>query len=654
MSTSRLIQKRSKSVACRRCHSRKVKCSGERPCSICRDAGLDSECVYPARDRQVKISQRSLDALIAENSRLRNVGGTEEASSSPLPSNTIDGSDTVHNPLFDERPWFHTVSSSDIPIHIGEAADAAFATRFRQTLGTGYTDHLPRMSYIPDAPLMILPESRYGWPTPARARFLVKVAFSTICRYYHIIRKSVVLKSLDAAISSGGNGDRLVIGKLLALFALGEVYSAKFASHHMAFPGMAYYTHAGRLVGEPMERPQLDAVEVTLLLAVYSFSLNRRHSAYIFASSAIRLSLIMGLQLDISDQQYRDFPAREHRVRLWWTAYIIDRTCTSKIGLPVSIADDDIQVDPPSVEGADRLDPEDFEDSEYELCSVTLSKIAAMSTEQIYSRRVHQKPFSQRVQAILKDLNRWMDELPAKYHLKTNGSSSLQEVHITYLHLRFNQAIILATRPLLLHVLSIHRQAWTDNNEPRTLVSETARILAETCIQCARHSYQIVTDTWVHGTFATFNYFHTQFLFSSATVLAISSLLSSTESENDNNKYDSAVELLRQLDQSGSFVAKEFCEHIDAMQKSMAAVYNGATTRTITSSRLGADQGVATSFPTNGPTAGMALAEPSFRDFLAETDLDIQGFDDSIFDESHALYWPRIEDAISAIASSSG
>ncbi|KAH7084255.1 hypothetical protein FB567DRAFT_78249 [Paraphoma chrysanthemicola] len=58
MSASRLIQRRGKSVACRRCHSRKVKCSAEQPCSNCRDAGLNVECVYPARDRQVKISQR--------------------------------------------------------------------------------------------------------------------------------------------------------------------------------------------------------------------------------------------------------------------------------------------------------------------------------------------------------------------------------------------------------------------------------------------------------------------------------------------------------------------------------------------------------------------------------------------------------------------
>jgi len=190
-------------------------------------------------------------------------GGTPSAAVSP---ETANGNDTLENPLFDERPWFHTVSSSNIPIHIGEVADAAFATRFRQTLATVYTTHLPRMSYVPDAPLTTPEASHFRWPTPARARFLVKVAFSTVCRHFHIVRRTVVRDSLDAAINTNGKGDRLVIGKLLALFALGEVYSARAATREAAFPGLVYFTQARSLVSEPMERPQLDSVEVALLL----------------------------------------------------------------------------------------------------------------------------------------------------------------------------------------------------------------------------------------------------------------------------------------------------------------------------------------------------------------------------------------------------
>lgn len=126
------------------------------------------------------------------------------------------------------------------------------------------------MSYVPDAPLAMFSESQYRWPTPARARFLIKVAFSTVCRYFHVVRKSVVQQSLEAAINSNGNGDKLMIGKLMALFALGEVYSARTAAREAIFPGVGYFAQARSLVGELMERPQLDSVEVALLLVSVS------------------------------------------------------------------------------------------------------------------------------------------------------------------------------------------------------------------------------------------------------------------------------------------------------------------------------------------------------------------------------------------------
>ena len=147
----------------------------------------------------------------------------------------------------------------------------------------------------------------------------------------------------------------------------------------------------------------------------------------------------MGMQMNVPEHQFRDRLAREHRVRLWWSAYIFDRTCASKLGLPVSIADEDILLDVPNSEGLNGPASDDFGDSEYELRSIELSRIAAKSTREIYSRRKHRTPFSHRVQAILKDLNQWMDTLPVNFHLKNDGSSSLQRHHIVYLHLRFNQ-----------------------------------------------------------------------------------------------------------------------------------------------------------------------------------------------------------------------
>lgn len=151
-----------------------------------------------------------------------------------------------------------------------------------------------------------------------------------------------------------------------------------------------------------------------------------------------------------------------------------------------------------------------------------------------------------------------------------------------------------------------------------------------------------MTDAWVSGTFATFDYFHTQCLFSAATILAVSSLLRSSQSEGDHHRYDNAVELLRQLDGTGSCVAKEFCGHVDAMQSSIAAVRSDTSIRSVRLNEHDTSQDAAALSHGTGLTAGMALADPSLRNFLAETDLDIQAFDNSLFDDSHMLYWPQM------------
>jgi hypothetical protein len=42
---------------------------------------------------------------------------------------------------------------------------------------------------------------------------------------------------------------------------------------------------------------------------------------------------------------------------------------------------------------------------------------------------------------MLKDLTKWMDDLPVKFHLEDNDTSA--PIHIVYIHLRFNQVCLL-------------------------------------------------------------------------------------------------------------------------------------------------------------------------------------------------------------------
>ncbi|EWZ38918.1 hypothetical protein FOCG_08754 [Fusarium oxysporum f. sp. radicis-lycopersici 26381] len=520
------------------------------------------------------------------------------------------------------------------PVLIGEASDAAFATRFRQAISEPGHSHIPRVNYAPDERLLALSDEDCPWPIPSRARLLVNVALKYVSRNYYIVRKSQILEGLEQTILNPNSADSLLRSKLWVLFAIGEMYSTRTAAKDRNFPGMAYFARATRILRIISERPRIDAIEIRLLLSFYSLALNRRYTAYALAGSSVRLSVVMGLHLNVPESQLRDTGAREHRNRVWWTAYSFDRMWASRLGHPVAIQDDDIEVDLPTDPVLDTPS-DDFADSSYFIAGLRLARLAAKVINAIYTRRPQQKTLSQRVQEALRDLRAFVEELPPHLHIEPTDAPEPSPKPLS-LHLYFNQVAITATRPILLHVLRTHVSAW--DTQPRTepQIPVSAMTLSEACIRCARHSCRLLIDCWIDGSFATFDYFYTQYLFSSATVLAISSLIDGKECRSDKEQFESAAQFLHQLKENGNFAAEEFCRHVDAMKVCMRALEARRGQFVVQDTGLlGLD--------VLNPTAGMALSEPSLQELLSQPVLDLQFIDASMYhDGAQGLYWPDI------------
>jgi hypothetical protein len=156
--------------------------------------------------------------------------------------------------------------STDLPIHIGEAADAAFATRLRQAASNSPVSHLPRVQYVGDDTLRSLAESPPDWPTPSHLRFLVDIALRTIGKSFHMVRRSTVLASIHELLQNPTSCDWLTQSQIWALLAIGEVYSSRSALPNRPFPGTSYWARAMSLLCVPSERPRLQVVETYLLL----------------------------------------------------------------------------------------------------------------------------------------------------------------------------------------------------------------------------------------------------------------------------------------------------------------------------------------------------------------------------------------------------
>lgn len=198
---------------------------------------------------------------------------------------------------------------------------------------------------------------------------------------------------------------------------------------------------------------------------------------------------------------------------------------------------------------------------------------------------------------------------------------------------------MLATRPILLHVLRTRLEAKVKDPSLTFKIPAPADTLSKTCVRCARHSYQLLVESWVDGSFMVFDYFYTQYLFSAMTILAISSLLDHQDSQSDEEQFDLASNLLKQLKDVGNYAAGEFYQHNEAMKELMPAAKQLCRhTHELTSSvfdttdhmtiNLNEDQ--QTTASVLGVTAETALSDPFLVQLLEQPLPDLEFFDASI------------------------
>lgn len=366
--------------------------------------------------------------------------------------------------------------------------------------------------------------------------------------------------------------------------------------------------------------------------------MNRRHTAILLASHALRLCIVLGLHIEIGESQLRDPAMREHRCRLWWTAYRFDRMWASKIGWPSSIPDDSVEISMPSNEGIVDLSPElrkDFGDAEYIVMSVRLARMLNHAVNTLYVRRRQPTSFSERVQVAVRALRDWAGGLPEHLKLDESDSSMSAEGHILYLHLAFNQAVIVITRPILLHLFKHRRPRLGDDAATSQSFSESAMSLTTACIRCARHSMGLLKRAWAEGTFPTFDYFQTQFLFSSSTILALSALLQNQGWRDDREDFLLAGTFLQQLERNGNFGAKEFSTHIEALKTTLHENVDVANDR---------GQMQVTFNGVNSDTALPMPLNPPLQDFLNHPEIDLDFMDTGgTWIDWQDVFWPEME-----------
>lgn len=112
-----------------------------------------------------------------------------------------------------------------------------------------------------------------------------------------------------------------------------------------------------------------------MLQAWASNVLGRIRTAYCYSGIATRIALSLGMHRSAARHTTLSPVERESRRRTWWVLYFFDRFSASKIGQPITVRDEDIDVELPSMDGLTREEMKEFLDPRNLVINIKLARI---------------------------------------------------------------------------------------------------------------------------------------------------------------------------------------------------------------------------------------------------------------------------------------
>ncbi|KAH8595755.1 fungal-specific transcription factor domain-containing protein [Bisporella sp. PMI_857] len=584
-------------IACERCHKNKTKCDGETPCRNCQQSRKRMPCVYPVRDKKIPVPESYIKTLEAENQALKrkqslDISQQSELSdasslnrrpgsgmsyqsshSSPSDRNKRQRVPAHSGQTFNGIPDASANSGANFvsdeisiqPRYSGEASSETFGGRLHQYINHGERRPPPRAYvYYKNPRLLRISSTECNLPNKNYAKLLVRAVLRFVGGDHHLLSRKSFLVKLEETYQQEVLDDPVWLCRLFTVLALGELYSHGRAGGTLkgaGVPGTGFFVKAMGFFQDMHEEPSVSYIETLLLLSFYSVALNRRNTAYTYTGLAMRLSLTLGLHRRISEDSGMSAPEREHRVRVWWTCYALDRIYTSKVGLPIMLRDEDIDVQMPSMDGLTLAEAEDFYTPELMTAQINLARITGNIMSDLYKipQQGRANTFVQSVQRILTSLRSWHETLPPVLRLDFSAMPIYPSRSVASLHLHFGNAVIQTTRPILFHLF--RSQFAQDSDNPRAQVSPMTSALGEACVQAARTSNSILAQLWVDGCLAPYGYFDALSVFASTMILMMSSTMKEDDN-NDNDAVETAWSLLRSMRETGNLPASGYYDQL--------------------------------------------------------------------------------------------
>ncbi|KAF5653509.1 transcription activator [Fusarium sp. NRRL 25303] len=606
------------STACLMCRDKKVKCSGTRPCVYCVKRGLDCVFTRPSRRRLYSVTHiRNLEERVAQYENrddTSQAGSGQPASAHSLPSPAaqrppslseihVQGNASCNDqhtqpqqqPSLSPRSPHHEVvepaatTLSPRPTREPRALAPGTSLSSSDTFSSELRTLLIERSRPNPGPVSARPadatprsicQSRLGidkikyWPTEDDAHSMLNIVVLNVGisqQLFDVRAFSDNLFSLfnDGAADTGVT--ELWYAECLLVFAIGRLLQAKWDDMSKP-PGDEFFHEALKRMPDlsSLRKQGVLGIELMGLSALYLQIADRKDDAYLYASTALRLSLGLSLHKSGSYRSQRRSEA-VHRNRLWWSIYMQERRLAAAVGFPMSISDAEITAPQP----ADQIG---YQSAAAIAVNAKLAQITGRITTTIYSQSSQEEAtFIKEVQDILQSLRKIENEMPAEISSGSNrtelilneaplSSSQLSSARTAAsLHLTVNQNIIYAVRPILLYMA---RNSFSGGNDLYTSMSPTLRRLADTCVESARKSLVILHGLCKQDIIAKHAFLDLDCLFSTGFIFVLAVIINSDKAQAYQG-IESVRSILTHLSNLGNRAATRRLAEIDQMCTSL-------------------------------------------------------------------------------------
>ncbi|PYI10986.1 hypothetical protein BO78DRAFT_457944 [Aspergillus sclerotiicarbonarius CBS 121057] len=553
-------------------------------------------CIFNNVDQKISVTRKYIEELQQKAAAVEKRGTTPRPGSNeigrtfPFPSCQLaagpdDNGDAPEdetpeaglvNPFANDPPTFMSPGNGRM-FYLGTSSNWSFTRRVLSLAHQHvHSEALPTESLIFEGTAYDLGWD--GWradpmtetpiiPSLDHALYLINTVKFRCGQLYHLFDESDFIRSLYSFYSDGARAKTRSLWYIhfLLILAFGKTFVER-PSQGRKPPGMNYFIKSLQLLPEQHQLYSSPpaATEILCCIAIFYQALDCRSPAHNYVGQAMRLAMAHGMhtRMPVGDL---DQHVVDRCRKIWWTVYILDRHTTSIQGLPQSIDGRFVQTSlPSSVGSSDRITT---------LCMhLKLCQSIAEINSTVYAVDGRlSRTFLLSTKTALSNMAGFADELNENFPLFLDGTDKGIPRTSAYLHLFYQQCVIVATRPLLFCFLKIRLESPETRLESLDK-SRNVRNLIQMCLESAQHSIRILHGVNSQSLLETFLTFDLESIFISTVVLLMAPAID-PHLVNDHPRWlEKAYGIFRELVEAGNQVAKFRWSELQQLEQTMQSI----------------------------------------------------------------------------------